>query len=75
MSPTKELTILRLIIFAGKGYYIFLDFSDGKKLRQTGIPISIDKRGNHYIEDEDVKSFLKAQIKIENLAITSYWTT
>jgi len=73
-SPTKDLTNLRLIMQCEKAYYIFLDFSKGEKLRETGIPISVDQRGNRYIKDEDVKSFLKTQIEIENLAINSYWT-
>jgi len=73
-SPTKDLTNLRLIMPCEKAYYVFLDFSIGEKLRETGIPISVDQKGNRYIKDEDVKSFLKTQIKIENLAIYSYWT-
>ncbi len=74
LSPTKELTTLRLMLPAADGIYILLDFSDGKKLRQTGIPIRIDKLGNHLIEDDDVKDFLKNQLKREDLIICSYWT-
>jgi hypothetical protein len=62
MLPTKD------------GIYILLDFSNGKELRQTGIPIRIDKLGNHLIEDDDVKDFLKNQLKREDLTICSYWT-
>jgi len=57
-----------------KGIYILLDFSDGKRLRQTGIPIRVDKLGNHLIEDDDVKDFLRNQLKRPYLAIYSYWT-
>ncbi len=74
LSPTKEPTTLRLMLPTSNGIYILLDFSDGKKLRQTGIPIRIDKLGNHFIEDEDVKDFLKNQLKREDLTICSYWT-
>jgi len=49
-------------------------FSKGEKLRETGIPICKDKKGNRYIEDEDVIIFLKTQLKRENLTISSYWT-
>ena len=42
LSPTKELTTLRLMLPAADQLYILLDFSDGKKLRQTGIPIRIE---------------------------------
>jgi hypothetical protein len=63
LSPTKELTTLRLMLPATNGLYILLDFSDGKKLRQTGIPIRVDKLGNHLIEDDDVKDFSKLNLK------------
>ena len=74
LSPAKELTTLRLMLPAADQLYILLDFSNGKKLRQTGIPIRIDKLGNHLIEDDDVKDFLKNQLKREDLIICSYWT-
>ena len=73
-SPEKELTTLRLMLPSPKGIYILLDFSDGKRLRQTGIPIRVDKLGNHLIEDDDVKDFLRNQLKRPYLAIYSYWT-
>ena len=73
-SPTKELTVLRLMLPIPKGIYILLDFSDGKKLRQTGIPLRMDKLGNHLIEDDDVKDFLRNQLKRPSLPIYSYWT-
>jgi hypothetical protein len=74
LSQKKELTTLRLMLPTTNGLYILLDFSNGKELRQTGIPIRIDKLGNHLIEDDDVKEFLKNQLKREDLAICSYWT-
>ena len=67
LSPTKELTTLRLMLPTADGLYILLDFSNGKELRQTGIPIRVDKLGNHLIEDDDVKDFLKNQLKREDL--------
>lgn len=73
-SPTKELTTLRLMLPSPKGTYILLDFSDGKRLRQTGIPIRVDRLGNHLIEDDDVKDFLRNQLKRTDLLICSYWT-
>ena len=74
LSPTKEPTTLRLMLPTADGIYILLDFSNGKELRQTGIPIRVDKLGNHLIEDDDVKDFLKKQLKREDLTICSYWT-
>jgi len=74
LSPTRELTSLRLIISGQEKYNIFLDFPKGEKLRETGIPFRRDKKGNRYIEDGDVINFLKTQLKMENLTICSYWT-
>lgn len=74
LSPTKELTTLRLMLPSPKGIYILLDFSDGKRLRQTGIPVREDRLGNHLIEDDDVKDFLRTQLKRKDLPIYSYWT-
>ncbi len=74
LSPEKELTTLRLMLPSPKGIYILLDFSNGKQLRQTGISINVDKLGNHLIEDDDVKEFLRSQLKRPDLPVYSYWT-
>jgi len=74
LSRTKELTTLRFMLPTANAIYMLLDFSNGKTLRQTGIPIREDKYGNHLIEDDDVKDFIKKQLKREDLTICSYWT-
>jgi hypothetical protein len=73
-STARELTVLRLIIPAQDRYYIFLDFPEGEKLRGTRIPLHRDKKGTRYIEEEEVKDFLKTQFERENLTICAYWT-
>ncbi|MEM0096609.1 MAG: hypothetical protein QXQ08_02245 [Candidatus Bathyarchaeia archaeon] len=75
LSPKRELTNLRLILPAGQAYYVFIDSpGDGEKLRETGISLRRDVKGNRYLEEEDVVKFLKEQIKRENMLICSYWT-
>ena len=74
LSLTKELTSLRLIMPCVKAYYVFLDFPRGEELRETHIPLRRDKKGNRYIEETDVKDFLKNQLKREDITICSYWT-
>ncbi|MGB9915207.1 MAG: hypothetical protein ACPLIG_06295 [Candidatus Bathyarchaeales archaeon] len=77
MSKTKEPTALRLILLAQGGYHIYIDFPAGEKenkLRETGIPIHMDKNRNRYLEDEDVLRFIKQQFG-ENLRVFSFWTT
>jgi hypothetical protein len=72
--PAKNLTGLRLILPVEGIQYIFTDCVKGNKLRRTGIPIHSDKKGNRFIKDDDVKSFLKTQLQREDLQILSYWT-
>ena len=74
LFPTKELTSLRLIMPCLKAYYVFLDFARGEELRETHIPLRRDKKGNRYIEEKEVKTFLKNQLKREDITICSYWT-
>jgi hypothetical protein len=70
--PARNLTSLQLIVHAQDAQYLFTDFAKGDKLRQTGIPIHTDAKGNRFLEDSDGKSFLKTQWKREGLQIFSY---
>jgi len=72
--PARNHTGLKLILPVEGAQYIFTDSAKGDKLRRTGIPIRIDKKGNRFLTDEDVKSFLRTQLEIKNLQIFSYWT-
>jgi len=72
--PARNLTGLKLILPIEETQYIFTDCAKGNKLRKTGIPVRADKKGNRFIEDADVKSFLMAQLQNEDLQIFSYWT-
>ncbi|MEM2394337.1 MAG: hypothetical protein QXW82_03675 [Candidatus Bathyarchaeia archaeon] len=74
LSSKRELTNLRLILPSGPAYYVFLDFPKGEALKETGIPLRRDDKGNRYIEEEDVVKFLRAQFKRNDLIICSYWT-
>jgi hypothetical protein len=73
ISETKELTCLRLILFARNGYYVFLDFPKGNMLRETRIPIREDKKGTRYLEDEDVIQFIKGALG-RDMSVFSFWT-
>ncbi len=72
--PARDLTALKLILPVEDTQYIFTDSAEGNRLRRTGIPIHADKKGNRFIEDNDVKSFLRTQLPKEDLQIVSYWT-
>jgi hypothetical protein len=73
LSDTRELAALRLIIQGQERYYVFLDFRREERLKETGIPVSGDKRGNRYIDEEAVKSFLRTHIGDKNITFCSYW--
>lgn len=74
LSPKRELTNLRIILPSVKAYYVFIDFAKGESLKETGIMLQKDVKGNRYIEEKDVKEFLKKEFKRNNLTICSYWT-
>lgn len=73
LTPTKEMTVLRLLLPAKNAYYVYLDFPKGNALRETAIPIREDK-GNRHLEDDDIKQFLRKEFG-EGMPIFSYWTT
>jgi hypothetical protein len=72
--PARNHTGLKLILPVEGAQYIFVDSAKGDKLRRTGIPVRTDKKGNRFLTDEDVKSFLRAELNIKDLQILSYWT-
>ena len=72
--PAKNHTGLKLILPVEGAQYIFTDTAKDDKLRRTGIPVQTAKNGSRFLTDEDVKSFLKAQLQINDLQILSYWT-
>ena len=69
----KNLTSLRLILPAEDAWYLLLDFAKEGKLKETGIPLRTDKKGNIYISEDDVKDFLSKELGRE-LLLCSFWT-
>ena len=72
--PTRDLTSLKLLLPIGDTQYIFVDTAKDDRLRRTKIPIRTDKSGTRFLEDHDIKEFLKTQLQREDLQIFSYWT-
>ena len=73
--PSCNFTSLKLLLSIGDTQYIFVDTARDDRLRRTKIPIRTDKRGTRFLEDDDIKKFLKTQLRREDLQIFSYWTT
>ena len=74
-TQDKEVTILRLIMLREQRYYIFIDTPKGEALRETALPLRKDKNGTRYLDDQEVKDYLKAQFAGEKLEVYSFWTT
>ena len=74
-TQDKEVTILRVIMLHQQRYYIFIDTPKGDVLRETGLPLRKDKNGTRFLEDQEVKNYLKAQFEGEKLEVYSFWTT
>lgn len=74
-TQDKEVTILRVIMLHQQRYYIFIDTPKGDALRETAIPLCKDKNGTRYLDDQEVKNYLKAQFEGEKLEVYSFWTT
>ena len=75
LSPNKELSTLRIILMDAKRYYIFLDFSKGQFLKETGIPLHKGKNGLWNLDEDEIKVILKKTFEKDNLEIYSFWTT
>ena len=74
-AADKEVTILRVIMLYERRYYIFIDTPKGDQLRETALPLHKDKNGTRYLDDQEVKNYLKAQFEGEKLEVYSFWTT
>lgn len=70
--PNKDYTGLKLVLPVEDTQYIFTDTAKENLMRRTKIPIRSGKKGNRFLTDDDVKSFLRAELG--DLQIFSYWT-
>jgi hypothetical protein len=62
---------LRLVFASKYVQYVFLDVAEGKCLRRTKIPVAINSSGEFYLEEEEIKDFLKTELKRTNISIIS----
>jgi len=71
-APLSNPPIGLRLVFASKDVqYVFLDVAEGKTLKRTKIPVSTNLTGEFYLEEEDIKNFLKTELKRTNLSIIS----
>ena len=72
--PAKDHTGLKLILPVESAQYIFTDTANENVMRRTGIVVRTNSKGDRFLTDEDVKRFLRTELKIKDLKIFSYWT-
>jgi hypothetical protein len=62
---------LRLIFAIKNVQYVFLDFAEDNKLKQTKIPIQTNSAGVALINEDVLRNFLHEQLNHRNLSIYS----
>lgn len=71
-APLSNPPIGLRLVFASKDVqYVFLDVAEGKNLKRTKIPVTVSLAGQFYLEEEDIKNFLKTELKRTDLSIIS----
>ena len=63
---------LRLTFTAEGVQYIFVDTPEESILRRTKIPVRTDKYKNPKIEEEDIKKFIRTELRRDDIKIRSF---
>ena len=64
-APLSNPPIGLRLVFASK------DVAEGKSLKRTKIPVTANLAGEFLLEEEDIKNFLKTELKRDDLSIIS----
>jgi len=79
--PARHVTGLRLMLLVEGTQYIFIDTATGeiaqtkRRLRKTGIPLTMDKYRNLFIKEEDIINFVRNELERKDFKLISYWTS
>ena len=72
-SPLSTPPMALRLAFGSEGaQYVFLDFARGNVLKRTNIHVHLNKAGEPYLKDEEVKSFILTQLNRTDLSIVSF---
>ncbi len=63
---------LRLVFAAEDVQYVFLDFADGNAFRRTKLTVYIRESGDAYFKEEDLKSFIQAELNRKDISLVSF---
>ena len=62
---------LRLLFASKDAQSVFLDVAEGRRLRRTKISVTTNVTGEFYLEEEEIKNFLKKELKRTDLSVIS----
>ena len=72
-SPLSTPPVALRLAFGSEGaQYVFLDFAQGEDLKRTKIPVHLNRAGEPYLKDEEVKNFILTQLNRTDLSIVSF---
>lgn len=63
---------LRLTFTAEGVQYIFIDTPEERVLRRTKIPVYTDRYENPHIREEDIKKFIRTELRRDDIKIRSF---
>jgi hypothetical protein len=63
---------LRIVFASGTTQYVFLDFARGEIMERTKIPVCYNDKGEAYLGEQEIRSFILAQLGRSDLAIYSF---
>ncbi len=63
---------LRFTFTAGGVQYIFIDTPEESVLRRTKLPVRTDRYKNPKIEEEDIKKFIRTELRRDDIRIRSF---
>jgi len=63
---------LRIVFAAQDAQYVFLDFARGETLQRTNITVRRNEKGEAYVSEEEIRKFIKTQLKRTDLPIYSF---
>ena len=63
---------LRLVFASGSIQYVFLDFAHGNVLWRTRLPVYNDCSGVAHFKEEDLRTFIQAELHRNDIAIFSF---
>lgn len=63
---------LRLVFSAEGIQYVFLDFAHGNAFARTKLPVYLNKSGDAYFNEEELKNFIQNELNRKDISFISF---